>query len=68
MHRLKIFGFIAIGDGRFQAAHFRGKGVQSLPAPHNGGTEFFPVLDQENGVVGKPADNAVGTVDNEPSA
>ena len=68
MHRLKIFAFVPVGNRGVKAAHFRGERVHALPAPRDGGPEFFPVLDKEKGVIGQPSHNAVRTVDNEPAA
>ena len=68
IHRLKVPASIPVGDGDIEAAHFRGNGVQTGPASHHRRPQFLAVLDDEERLVRKTADDTIGPVDDQPTA
>ena len=67
-HRLKIKGWVTVGDHGGNAAHLGGKGPDSVSAADGGGTHLFMIHDQQAGLIGQGADNGIGTVNDQPAA
>ena len=62
MHGLKILAFVTIRDDGIETADLGTHGQQPIAATNNSGPQFFAILDHEERIVGKAANDAVGTV------